>query len=194
MTTTTNTRHPFAPLNPGELEEAVALVRATEAGSSEHIRFVMARLHEPCPEVALSYRPGNQIPREVFFSLLDKTPGLSGAYEAIVNLTERKVTSWKRVEGQPSIVLEEFFAAEDAIRADPRFQAALEKRGITRQDLDRVRIDPWSAGNYGNPDEDTRRVLRTTVHYLLDTGDPQENTYAHQVAGLHAVLALNTME
>ncbi len=192
-TAITHMRHPFAPLTPEELEEAVAIVRANQAGS-EHIRFVMSRLHEPSPEIALSYQPGDGVPREVFFSLLDKTPGQSGACEAIVNLTERKVTSWKRVEGQPSIVLEEFFAAEDAIRADPRFQAALEKRGITRQDLDRVRIDPWSAGNYGNPDEDTRRVLRTTVHYLLDTGDPQENTYAHQVAGLHAVLDLNTME
>lgn len=192
-TASTHTRHPFAPLTPGELEEAVAIVRASQAGSV-HIRFVMARLHEPPPEIALSYRPGDVIPREVFFSLLDKTPGQSGAYEAIVNLTERRVSSWKRVDGQPSIIFEEFFAAEDAIRADPRFQAALLKRGITGQDLDRVRIDPWSAGNYGNPDEDTRRVLRTTVHYLLNSGDAEENTYAHQVAGLHAVLDLNTME
>src|SRR5436305_9729861 len=111
MTTTTNTGHPFAPLNPGELEEAVALVRATEAGSSEHIRFVMARLHEPSPEVALSYRPGDQIPREVFFFLLDKTPGQSGAYEAIVDLSEGKVTAWLRGQAQPSLLFERSFPA-----------------------------------------------------------------------------------
>ena len=91
-TATTHMRHPFAPLTPKELEEAVAIVRANQAGS-EHIRFVMSRLHEPSPEIALSYQPGDGVPREVFFSLLDKTPGLSGAYEAIVNLTEGKVTS-----------------------------------------------------------------------------------------------------
>ncbi len=192
-TEATHMSHPFAPLTPEELEEAVAIIRTSQEGSA-HIRFVMARLHEPPPEIALSYQPGDGVPRELFFSLLDKTPGQSGAYEAIVNLTEGKVTSWKRVEGQPSIIFEEFFAAEDAIRADPRFQDALLKRGITGQDLDRVRIDPWSAGNYGNPDEDTRRVVRTTVHYLLDSGDPEENTYAHPVAGLHAVLDLNTMK
>ena len=190
---TANARHPFAPLTPEEIEAAVTILRAAQAGS-EHIRFVMVRLHEPPPQVALSYQPGDSVPREVFFSLLDKTPGQSGAYEAIVNLNEGKVTSWKRVEGQPSIILEEFFAAEEAVKADPRFQAALEKRGISGQDLERVRVDPWSAGNYGNPDEDTRRVLRTTVHYLLDPGDPEENTYAHQVAGLHAILDLNTMK
>jgi len=193
MVTTTNTRHPFAPLTPEEIAAAVALIRASQAGS-EHIRFVMVRLHEPSPQVALSYRPGDSVPREVFCSLLDKTPGQSGAYEAIVNLTKGKVTSWKRVQGQPSIIFEEFFAAEDAVKADPRFRAALLKRGITEQDLERVRVDPWSAGNYGNLEEDTRRVLRTTVHYLIEQADSEENTYAHQVAGLHAILDLNAME
>jgi len=192
----TNTHHPFAPLTPEEIEAAVALVRAARA-SSEHLRFVTVRLHEPPAEVALSYPPGDQVPREAFFVLLDKTPGQSGAYEAIVNLTEGRVTSWKRIgegSGQPSIIFEEFFAAEDAVKADARFRAALERRGITEADLHRVRVDPWSAGNYGNPDEDASRVLRTTAHYLLDAGDPEENTYAHQIAGLHAVLDLNTME
>src|SRR6266571_4717795 len=111
-TVATHMRHPFAPLTPDELEEAVAIIRTSQEGS-EHIRFVMARLHEPTPEIALSYQPGDAVPREVFFSLLDKKPGQSGAYEAIVNLTEGKLTSWKGVKGQPSIIFEEFFAAED---------------------------------------------------------------------------------
>lgn len=192
-TTATPIRHPFAPLTPEEIAAAVAIIRAKQA-DSEHIRFVMVRLREPAPEVALSRDPGNAVAREVFFSLLDKTPGQSGAYEAIVDLSKEAVVSWKRVEGQPSIIFEEFFAAEEAIRADPRFQAALERRGITEADLQRVRIDPWSAGNYGSEDEDARRVLRTTVHYLLDESDPEENTYAHPIAGLHAVLDLNTMQ
>src|SRR5579875_306269 len=192
-TTAGPTRHPFAPLTPEEIATAVAIIQAQQT-NPEHIRFVMVRLHEPPPEVALSRHPNNTVPREVFFLLLDKTPGQSGAYEAIVDLTKEVVTTWKRIEGQPSIIFEEFFAAEEAIRTDPRFLAALARRGITEADLPRVRIDPWSAGNYGNEDEDTRRVLRTTVHYLLDESDPEENTYAHPIAGLHAVLDLNTMQ
>jgi primary-amine oxidase len=196
VTIPANTRHPLAPLTPEEIEAAVAIVR-TEHAASEHLRFVMVRLHEPPAEVAYSYQPGDPVPREAFFVLLDKTPGKGGAYEALVNLSEGRVTSWRRIgegEGQPSITFEEFFASEDAIKKDPRFRAALAKRGITEADLERVRIDPWSAGNYGNPEEDSRRVLRTTVHYLLNTEDPEENTYAHQIAGLHAILDLNTME
>ena len=192
MAVTTTVIHPLSPLTPEEIASAVAIVRAGPA-NSEHVRFVMVKLHEPPPEVALTYKPGDFVPREVFMVLLDKTNGEGAAYEAIVNLSEARVSLWKRVEGvQPSIIFEEFFACEDAIKADPRFQEALARRGIT--DLDRVRIDPWSAGNYGNPEEDSRRVLRTTVHYQLDPGDPEENTYAHPIAGLHAVLDLNTME
>ncbi len=193
MTVTTHIRHPLAPLTPEEIAATVAIIRAGSA-RSEHIRFVMVRLHEPAPEVVLAYKPGDTIPREVFLSLLDKTPGNCAAYEAIVSLTNGSVTSWKRVEGQPSIIFEEFFACEDAIKADPRFREALAKRGITEADLVRVRIDPWSAGNYSNPDEDSRRILRATVHYQLNPDDPEENTYAHPIAGLHAVLDLNTME
>lgn len=190
---TPNIRHPLAPLTPEEIAAAVALIRTAPA-YSEHVRFVMIRLHEPTPQVALSYKAGDAVPREVFFSLLDKTPGNGTAYEAIVNLTEGNITSWKKITEQPSIIIEEFFVCEDAIKADPRFREALARRGITEADLDRVRIDPWSAGNYGKPEENDRRILRTTVHYQLDPADAEENTYAHPIVGLHAVLDLNTLE
>lgn len=192
MAVTTTYIHPLDPLTPEEIATAVAIVRAGPA-SSEQMRFVMVKLHEPGPEVSLAYEPSDNVPREVFMSLLDKTNGDGKAYEAIVNLTEGKVRSWKHIEGvQPSIMFEEFFACEEAIKANAEFRAALERRGVT--DLGRVRIDPWSAGNYGKPEEQTRRILRTTVHYQLETDDPEENTYAHPIAGLHAVLDLNTME
>jgi primary-amine oxidase len=192
MAMTTTITHPLEPLTPEEIAAAVAIVRAGPA-SSEHMRFVMVKLHEPGPEVSLSYQPGNNVPREVFMSLLDKTNGFGKACEAIVNLSEGRVRSWRHIEGvQPSIMFEEFFTCEEAIKANAEFQAALARRGIT--DLDRVRIDPWSAGNYGKPEEQTRRILRTTVHYQLQADDPEENTYAHPIARLHAVLDLNTME
>ncbi len=192
MTTTSIHVHPLEPLTPDEIDAAVAILRAGPAGSPQ-MRFVMGKLLEPAPEAVFSYQPGDSVPRSAFFVLLDKTDGKGDTYEAIVNLSEGRLQSWTRKEGvQPSIMFEEFFACEDAIKADPRFQEALAKRGIT--DLARVRIDPWSAGNYGRPEESARRILRTTVHYQMNADDPEENTYAHPVAGLHAVLDLNTME
>ncbi|HEU5380195.1 MAG TPA: primary-amine oxidase [Ktedonobacteraceae bacterium] len=185
--------HPLEPLKPEEIAAAVAIVQAVSA-NPERLRFVMVKLHEPTdPRVATMLEASIAAPREVFLSILEKTHNEGKAYEVIVNLTERVIRSWKHIEGvQPSIMFEEFFACEETVKANPAFQAALARRGIT--DLSRVRIDPWSAGNYGRPEERERRILRTTVHYQIDTSDPEENTYAHPIAGLHAVLDLNTME
>ncbi|HVT96644.1 MAG TPA: primary-amine oxidase [Acidobacteriaceae bacterium] len=185
--------HALEPLTPEEIARAVALVKAAPQ-YSEHVHFVLVKLHEPPVSAAVvAEEPGALVPREVFLSLLEKVNGEGKAYEVIVNLSEEKVASWQHIPGvQPSIFFDEFFPCEDAVKAHPDFQAALARRGIT--DLTRVRVDPWSAGNYGRPEEEQRRILRTTVHYQLNPDDPEENSYAHPVAGLHAVLDTNTME
>jgi primary-amine oxidase len=184
--------HPLEPLSAEEITAAVQIVRR-ERNLSELVRFVSVTLHEPAPEVVLNFKPGDPVTREAFMVLLDKTDGVGMTYEAVVDITTGTVTSWQRVEGvQPSIMLEEFFACESVVKAHPDFQAALARRGITNLDL--VYVDPWSAGNYGNVEENTRRILRTTVHVRLDPNNPNENSYAHPVAGLHAVFDLNRME
>ena len=46
---------------------------------------------------------------------------------------------------------------EAAVLASPEFKAALEKHyGITDTSL--VMVDIWSAGNYGSPEDSTRRL------------------------------------
>ena len=120
--------HPLEPLGAEEITTAVQIVRQAR-GLSEHVRFVSVKLHEPPPEVALNFKPENPVVREAFMVLLDKTGGVGATYEAIVNISSGEVTSWRHIEGvQPSIMLEEFFAAETAIKAHPDFQAALGRR------------------------------------------------------------------
>jgi primary-amine oxidase len=184
--------HPLEPLTSDEVVAAVEIVRR-DRSLSEPVRFVSVTLNEPSPEVVLAYQPGDLVAREAFMVLLDKTGGVGATYEAIVNITEGTVTSWRHVEGvQPSIMVEEFLACEKTVKAHPDFQSALARRGVT--DLDLVNVDPWSAGNYGSVEENTRRILRTTVHVRLDPSDPNENSFAHPVAGLHAIFDLNRME
>jgi len=184
--------HPLEPLTADEVMAAVEIVRR-ERGLSEFVRFVSVTLHEPSPEVMLAFQPGEAIAREAFMVLLDKTGGVGATYEAIVNITKGTVASWRHVEGaQPSIMPEEYFLCEKITKAHPDFHVALARRGIT--DLDLVYIDAWSAGNFGNEEESTQRILRTTVHVRLDPTDPNENSYAHPVAGLHPLFDLNKME
>src|SRR6266516_2967138 len=184
--------HPLEPLTAEEIAAAVSIVRR-ERNLGEQVYFVSVTLYEPQLELTLNFQQSDQVPREAFMVLLDKTGGVGKTYEAVVNISAGTVTSWRHIEGvQPSIMFAEFFACQEAVKANPDLQAALARRGITNLDL--VCVDPWSAGNYGTEEENTRRVLRTTVHTRLNPDDPEENSYAHPVAGLHALFDLNKME
>ena len=94
--------------------------------------------------------------RATFVVLIDSAAART--YEAVVSLSQERVLSWEHVPGvQPAIVLDEFFECEAAVQADPRWQAAMRKRGVT--DFDLTMIDPWSAGHFGFPDEEGRRLV-----------------------------------
>jgi primary-amine oxidase len=70
------------------------------------------------------------------------------------------------------------------------FKAKLEQHfGITDTSL--LMVDIWSAGNYGEEEESTRRLTRPLV-FLRD--DPTDNGYAKPVESLRPVVDLNTME
>jgi primary-amine oxidase len=182
------TLHPLEPLTAEELSAAVSILR-TERRLSERVRFVSVVLHEPAKDVVLAFKEGDRIPREAFVRLLDNTDG--AAYEAIVDISAGKVTSWQHIPGvQPSIMLDEFFECEQLLKRDPQFQAALARRGIT--DMDMVMVDPWSAGYYGAEEEPTRRLVRALIWVRI--GDPQDNGYAHPIEGVRAIVDLNAME
>ena len=180
--------HPLEPLTAEEITAAVRIVR-TERSLHERVRFASVTLHEPPKEVVLNFKQGDPITRAAFIILLDNTDGAT--YEAIVSVTEAKVTSWRHIPGaQPSIMLDEFFECEQAVKASPEFQAALRKRGITNFDL--LMVDPWSAGNYGGTEEESKQRLSRALSWVRS--DPNDNGYAHPIEGLIAVVDLNKME
>ncbi len=107
--------------------------------------------------MVLAHRPGDAVERAAFVVLVDSGPGQT--YEAVVSLSEGRVRSWEHVPGaQPAIVLDEFVECEAAVRADPRWQAAMRKRGVTDPSL--AMVDCWSAGNFGFPEDEGRRLVR----------------------------------
>ena len=105
----------------------------------------------------LAHRPGDAVERAAFVVLVDSVAGKT--YEAVVSLSQGRVLSWEHVPGaQPAIVLDEFVECEEAVRADPRWQEAMRQRGIT--DFDLAMVDPWSAGNFGFPEDEGARLVR----------------------------------
>src|SRR5579872_1572515 len=179
--------HPLEPLTAEEITAAVHIVR-TERNLHERVRFASITLHEPPKEAVLNFKQGDPVTRAAFIILLDNRDGAT--YEAIVSITEGKVTSWRHIPGvQPSIMLDEFFECEQAVKASPEFQEALRKRGITNVDL--VMVDPWSAGHYENGEQKPQRLSRALSWVR---SDPNDNGYAHPIEGVIAVVDLNKME
>ena len=150
------TAHPLDPLSAPEIERAWEIVR-TERRLGPRVRAIFVMLHEPARKVVLGHRAGDPVERAAFVLVIDSAAGKT--YEAIVSLGEARVLSWEHVPGaQPAIVLDEFVECEAAVRADPRWQDALRKRGVTDPAL--AMVDCWSAGHWGLPADEGRRLVR----------------------------------
>jgi primary-amine oxidase len=180
-------RHPLDPLTPDEIGRASAAVRAAhDLGAG--MMFETVTLSEPDKDVVRQAQPGAAFPREAFVCAFDRTNGQ--VFEARVDLVANRVVDWRHVPGvRPRILIDDVFLVGQVARADPRFRAALAKRGIT--DIDNVQVDPWSAGYYGLPDEEGRRLSHTFCWYRSEKND---NGYAHPIEGLCAVIDLDRAE
>ena len=141
--------HPLSPLTAAEIETASAAVKAIQQLNAETARFVYISLYEPAKHDVIAFGNGttsgapDRLAKVVLRERAERA-----TYETVVRLTENggEVVDFKRVPGvQPSVMLEEFLAAEDIVRNDPRWQDAMRKRGITNFDL--CMIDPWSTPN-----------------------------------------------
>ncbi len=183
----TSVSHPLDPLSAEEIVQASAILKS-QRQLGPRVRFETIVLKEPDKKDVLDFRPGDPIGREAFVVILDNEDGAT--YEAVVSLNEGQVTSWERIPGvQPRIMFDEFSECEAAVKADPGFQAALLKRGITNPDL--VMVDPWSAGHYGFPEEEGKRLALARC-FLRSS--PTDNGYARPIEGLGVLVDLNRME
>lgn len=176
--------HPLDPLNKEEIAAAVATLKA-ENKATESSRFWPLVLHEPPKAEVLTFKPGAAFRREAFVVVFERAANKT--FEAVVDVKARKVISWKEIKGvQPSIMssTEDFLLTASIVNSDPRWRAALQKRGIT--DYQNVQVDPWSAGWFGFQDEANIRMVRG-IPFYRSTG---KNPYGHPVEGLVAYVDL----
>jgi primary-amine oxidase len=187
---TESVRHPLDSLSAAELEETAQLLIHNKRLGND-VRFCSITLIEPPRQTVAAFQPGVSYTRQALAVLLDRKAGC--ANEAVVDLASKSVVSFTQLPPgiQPSIVLDEFFEAEAAVRRDPRFLAALAKRGITNADL--VMVDPWSAGLYGTePVEDHGRRLLRALSFVRS--EERDNGYARPLDSLVVIIDVNKME
>lgn len=175
--------HPLEPLSAAEIGAVAHLLRE-QRQLPPSVRFVSIALHEPSKTDVLAGQPCD---RQAFVVLYDRAS--SQTVEAVVSLRMDEVLSWTPLTGvQPSIMLEEFFAAEDITRADPRWQEAVRKRGVT--DFSLAMLDPWATG-HDTESPAGRRLIRPLTFLR---SKPDDNGYARPVEGLLVTVDLDSME
>lgn len=190
LSTEKDTSHPLDPLSAEEITRTVAALRSSREFRevTERIRFITVSLREPTKDRVMKFPDGGVPPREAEIILLDY--GAGKTYEAIVSLDDDAVTTWRYVPGvQPASMVSEIVEAAEAVKRDPRFVAAIRRRGVT--DMDQIQVDPWPAGNYGIAEEQGIRLARAISYHRPH---PNDNGYAHPIEGLVALIDLNHME
>tara|TARA_Y100000590_G_scaffold387017_1_gene460226 strand:+ start:408 stop:2375 length:1968 start_codon:yes stop_codon:yes gene_type:complete len=183
--------HPLDPLSVEEIDRAVAIVKAT-AGLTDDLLFETIVLREPLKEDVLNYEPGLFVPREAFLVALDPKKGQ--VHELIVSLDTNELLESEHIEGvKPAFIFGDqetnFLQFESKIKNDPRYVEALNKRGITDPDL--VMIDPWPISNFGNKNEEGKRLA---IGRAWVRREPTDNGYARPIEGLSVIIDLDKSE
>ena len=177
--------HPLEPAGPAEYLAGRDILAAAGLLAGP-VRFAYYGLEEPAKDEVLG--PAGEPPdRRLRAFLINVTTGES--CDVVVSLTRRQVISRRvldpRADGQVPIMDQDFATAEEVVRADPGWQAAMARRGL--DDVTRIRACPLTAGSFGFPGEDGRRLVRVLA-FVQD--DEHGYAWAHPVDGVAAYVDL----
>ncbi len=177
--------HPLDSLTPAEITTAVAVVKQ-EKKLSEMAVFPLVSLQEPDKNEILHFTSGKPFSRKAFLVVYERLQNQT--YEGIVDLTSKTLSSWQQIANvQPAIVAPEYELANKAFKADPRWQAAMQKRGII--DFNQVQISCWSPGILSQQEAGAgNRLCRGLFYYRGE----HWNYYGSPIEGILATVNLNT--
>src|SRR5262249_12022566 len=151
------TPHPLDPASAGEYRAAREALRAAGLLASG-TRFAYLGLAEPPKAAVLDLDPAAPPDRRLGALLIDVVPGeLSDLVVAVGRsaVVSRRVLD-PGTDGQVPILDEDFARVDDIVHGDPRWRAAMARRGLT--DVAAIRVCPLTAGSYGLPGEEGRRL------------------------------------
>ncbi|MHC5858823.1 primary-amine oxidase [Nostoc sp.] len=177
--------HPLTSLTESEISTAVSVIKR-EKTLSEMAAFPLIALQEPDKEEVLKFTPGKVFGRKAFLVIYERS--LNKTYEGIVDITSKTLSSWKEIPSvQPAIVNSEYELATQVVKTDPRWQKAMQRRGIT--DFDQVKISWWAPGIQSQQEEATgNRLCRGLSYYKGKAW----NYYGSPIEGVVATVNLNT--
>ena len=171
--------HPLDALTAGEIDRTIAILTAARRVDAE-TRYPTITLVENSKQSVLAWKPGQS------FERLARATYLRGAtlHEAVVNLTSGRIVSDEEIKDRQSLILfEEFLGASEMVKSDPRWQAAMRRRGYTT--YDKIICAPLTVG----PVMDERyRGLRLLNVPCFDTAGAVNHIYGRPIENVLAVV------
>jgi primary-amine oxidase len=170
---------PLDALTPAEIDRTVALLNAAKYATPQS-RYPIITLLESPKATVLAWKPGEPFERRARATLLNG----DRLFEATVNLTSGAVEGVREVKDRQSTILfEEFLGASEVVKTDPRWRAAMRKRGYTS--YDQIICAPLTVG----PVIDQRyRGLRLLNVPCFDKAGAVNNVYGRPIENLLAVV------
>ena len=181
--------HPLEPLTALEVEQAVQLLKAAPHFTAS-TRIISISLREPAKAIVYAWTgewSGGRLAEAVVFDNATNT-----AATVMFDLSANAIDTWTHAEAgqQPTLSVDEQLECEQAVIHSEAFREALMRHyGVSDTSL--VMVDIWSAGNYGDEEDRTRRLTRPLC-FLRKS--PMDNGYAHPIEGIRPVVDLNTMQ
>ncbi|TIC80237.1 primary-amine oxidase [Nocardioides sp. GY 10127] len=182
--------HPLDPLTAEEIESARTILDEAGLLGPEKL-FGLVQLQEPLKADVAAFDAGEgELDRRVFIVILDIQAQTGTEY--IVSVTHRRVDFTRGTDtsvapyGQPGMVMSEFMAIDEIVKADERWQAAMAARGV---DTTHVVVTGMTAGNFGHEFETGRRVWKAITLYREA---PEDNPWARPVEGVVATVDIAT--
>jgi primary-amine oxidase len=172
-------KHPLDALTGAEIDRAVAILTGAKEVDAETRYPTITLLESPKADV-LKWSPGQPFERRA------RAQYLRGdrLFEADVNLTSGKIDSLKEVKDRQSAILfEEFLGASEVVKRDPRWRAAMAKRGFTS--FDNIICAPLTVGPVINMRYRGLRLLKVPC---FDKLGAVNNVYGRPIEGLLAIV------
>ena len=179
-TTPTVTLHPLDPLTADEIRTATQLMKADARLTGA--AFPLIALAEPPKAAVLAWTAGGRPARQARAVVMTS----AGVVEVVVDLgAKRIVAATTRPGVEAPITLTEVNSVGIVLQhAD--FQAGLRKRGIT--DFSNVFCAPFSAGYFGIPEHEGKRLLKVGC---FDTRQSTTNVFGWPIERLYALVDLH---
>lgn len=142
---TSRLRHPLDPLSAAEIKTAFGAILSTFQASGDlpkqALRFPLVALAEPAKTFVLAWKPGQPMPRVAEVQILHNPS--NRLWLAEVDLPTRRVIKLdlQPAGTQPALSATEYTEADEIVRTDPGFKAAMQSRGLNP---DLVYVDVWA--------------------------------------------------